>query len=148
VTEAGGTSCVLLSCSTLEHWALPQNCLAEILAPGAGGEAPDGGMIWRGREVPVLESGAGGVIPWRRSRGAADLVAILIGRPWRGCDYFGVAVRAEGLAVVSLRAGDLTEAPGREVQHARAAFHLGGVLYQVPDLDALQRRASAAAAMI
>ena len=124
--------CVLLSPNRDERWAVPQNCLAEILTLGIGHDAPLDTVNWRGRQVPVVDFGV--------ASGGARLVAVFLGLAGEGCDYWGVAVNGAGLAVVSLSPGEVTDAPDAVVEHAQAAFRYGDALYQVPDLERLQRR--------
>ena len=50
------------------------------------------------------------------------LVAIFLGLKGEGCEYWGVAVRGEGLRVVSLSPEEVEDVPEQVQQHATAAF--------------------------
>jgi hypothetical protein len=138
------TRCVLIPCSTDEHWAVPQNCLAEITTVNADSEEPPETIDWRGREVPVIDFGAGCETPWSERRVGTGLVAIFLGLAGEGCEYWGVALRGNALAVANLAPDTVSDAPDRAVEHASGAFEYEGVLYQVPDLDGLQKKLAAA----
>ena len=94
--------CVLIPCSTTETWAVPQNCLAEIMTLNTDTALPPDEVNWRGRTVPVLDFGSDDGSLWREPHRGAGLVAIFLGLRGEGCEYWGVAVRGEGLKVVSL----------------------------------------------
>ena len=145
--EAESHWCVLLPCSGSEFWAVPQNALAEIVTLHAVPEQPPEVMQWRSESVPVLDFGRDDGSRWRERVGGSGLVAVLLGLEGEGCDYWGVAVRGEGLAVRRVAPADVRDAPDAVAEHASAAFVLGGVTYQVPDLVALQRRIAASMAV-
>jgi hypothetical protein len=132
--------CVLIPCSNTETWAVPQNCLAEIVTLPADTQLPPGQVQWRERKVPVLDLGNGDGSLWRQPRRETGLVAIFLGLRGEGCEYWGVAVRGEGLVVAGLSPEAVEDMPGRALEHATAAFMFNGVLCQVPDLDGLQKR--------
>lgn len=132
--------CVLIPCSKTETWAVPQNCLAEIVTLQADTPSPPRQVIWRERTVPVLDLGSDDGSLWRQPRREAGLVAIFLGLKGEGCEYWGVAVRGEGLAVAGLSPEEVEDVSGRTLEHATAAFIFKGVLCQVPDLDGLQKR--------
>jgi len=134
-------SCVLIPCSTRESWAVPQVCLAEILTLQTAVESPPAEVEWRGCTVPVLDMGKDDEASWQEQRGAG-LVAIFLGLQGEGCDYWGVAVRGEGLVVEIVSPEEVSDAPDEVLPHATAAFRLNDVLYQVPDLDGFQRKLS------
>ena len=142
MTEDAMRWCVLIPCSTEETWAVPQICLAEILTLQTDAEQPPEEVEWRGRQVPVLDMGSEDGSSWQGSRRGAGLVAIFLGLEGEGCEYWGVAVRGEGLSVEKVSTDDVLDAPEEVRSHATAAFRLHGALYQVPDLDALQKNIS------
>ena len=132
--------CVLIPCSTTETWAVPQNCLAEIMTLNVDTALPPDAVSWRGRTVPVLDFGSDDDSLWREPHRGAGLVAIFLGLRGEGCEYWGVAVRGEGLKVVSLAPEEVEDVPEQASQYATAAFNFNGVLCQVPDLDSLQKK--------
>jgi len=132
--------CVLIPCSKTETWAVPQNCLGEIMTLHTDTVLPPDEVNWRGRTVPVLDFGSDDGSLWREPRRGAGLVAIFLGLKGEGCEYWGVAVRGQGLRVVSLSPEQVEDAPERMQQHATAAFNFNGVLCQVPDLDSFQKK--------
>jgi hypothetical protein len=138
-----GRWCVLLPCSSSEHWAVPQNTLAEIVTLPADEEQPPEVLDWRGNSVPVLDFGDDDEAPWRERLSGTGLVAVFLGLEGENCDYWAVAVRGEGLAVRQISSEMLEDAGDVTVEHASSAFNLGGTVYQVPDLLALQRRIAA-----
>lgn len=136
------TSCVLIPCSQSESWAVPQICLAEIFTlPGTTGNEPPAEVEWRGQSVPVLDLGKEDGKSWHEQRGAG-LVAIFLGLEGEGCEYWGVAIRGEGLAIEKISSEQVTDAPDDVLPHATAAFRLNETLYQVPDLDGFQKKFS------
>jgi len=139
MTDESLRSCVLIPCSKTEAWAVPQICLAEILTLQTSAEEPPREVEWRGVTVPVLDMGPGDGSEWRESRGTG-LIAIFLGLKGEGCEYWGVAVRGDGLKVEKVSPEDIEDAAEAVLPHATAAFQLNGVLYQVPDLDELQKR--------
>jgi hypothetical protein len=132
--------CVLIPCSATETWAVPQNCLAEIMTLNTDTALPPDEVTWRGRTVPVLDFGSDDGSLWREPHRGAGLVAIFLGLRGEGCEYWGVAVRGEGLRVVGLSPEEVEDEPERASQHATAAFNFNGVLCQVPDLDSFQKK--------
>jgi len=135
-------SCVLIPCSQSESWAVPQICLAEILTLQTAAETPPEEVEWRGRTVPVIDMGREDGTSWQEHRGVG-LVAIFLGLEGEGCDYWGVAVRGEGLAIEKISPEEVSDASDDVLPHASAAFRLNDVLYQVPDLDSFQKKISA-----
>jgi hypothetical protein len=140
MTDSALKHCVLVPCSETERWAVPQNCLGEIQVVNSDTGSPPESISWRGREVPVLDFGPEDSTPWCESRNGTGLVAIFLGLKGDDCEYWGVAVRGNGLTVTSLSSDDIGDASDRVADHASAAFEYHGVLYQVPDLDGLQKR--------
>ena len=139
MTDDAKQWCVLIPCSNTETWAVPQNCLAEIMTLKTDTALPPDEVNWRGRTVPVLDFGSDDGSLWREPHRGAGLVAIFLGLRGEGCEYWGVAVRGEGLKVVSLSPEEVEDMPERTSQHATAAFIFNGVLCQVPDLDSFQK---------
>ncbi len=138
--------CVLLPLGSGQRWAVPQACLAEILTLQADDGQPPSELSWRGLSVPVLDPGYDGELPWLDPRIGAGLVAVLLGEAGEGCDYWAVALRGAGLAVRRVLAEDCEDQPEQVLEDALAAFTLDEILYQVPDLTALHRRAAATVA--
>lgn len=136
------TSCVLIPTSQSESWAVPQICLAEIFTLPSATDTPPEEVEWRGRTVPVLDMGKEDGVSWQEHRGVG-LVAIFLGLKGEGCDYWGVAVRGDGLAIEKISAGEVEDASDDILPHATAAFRLNDVLYQVPDLESFQKKISA-----
>jgi hypothetical protein len=132
--------CVLIPCSRTETWAVPQNCLGEIVTLHSDTVLPPDEITWRGRTVPVLDFGSDDGSLWREPRRGAGLVAVFLGLKGEGCEYWGVAVRGQGLRVVSLSPEEVKDMPEQVQQHATAAFNFNGVLCQVPDLDSFQKK--------
>ncbi|MDX1732751.1 MAG: hypothetical protein R3228_00210 [Halioglobus sp.] len=143
MSESTATSCVLIPCSETERWAVPQACLAEIQVVNSTSEDPPPAISWRGREVPVLDRGEGGEVPWAERRIGTGLVAIFLGREESECEYWGVAIRGQGLTVASLVPADINDASSEAADDASSAFIYNDVLYQVPDLDGLQKHIAA-----
>ena len=139
MTEQANTACVFVPCSDSECWAVPQSCLAEIQVVNSTSEDPPDRLEWRGHDVPVVDFGQGGSARWRERRVGTGLVAIFLGLNGENCDYWGVAIRGEGLDLVSIPADELTDAADEAVEHAVSAFKYNDNLYQIPDLDGLQR---------
>lgn len=140
MTDNAKRWCVLIPCSNTETWAVPQNCLAEIMTLNVDTLLPPDEVSWRGRTVPVLDFGSDDGSLWRGPRRGAGLVAIFLGLRGEGCEYWGVAVRGEGLRVVSLSPEEVEDVPEQASPHATAAFTFKGVLCQVPDLDSFQKK--------
>jgi len=140
MTEETFTHCVLVPCSETERWAVPQNCLAEILTINSTAAAPPDEVLWRGMQVPVVDVGAGSEIPWSDERLGTGLVAVFLGLRGEGCEYWGVALRATGLEVVALSPEDVSDRPEAVSEYGTAAFEYQGIVYQVPDIDRLQKK--------
>ena len=134
---------VLMPCSMTQSWAVPPNSIAEIVTLQATTEQPPEELEWRGQTIPVLDFGFDEDCSWREQLGGTGLIAIFLGLKGEGCDYWGVAVRGEGLAVKRVAAADVEDAPESVLQHATAAFKLDDVIYQVPDLAVFQRKIAA-----
>ena len=131
--------CVLIPCSRDEVWAVPQICLAEIYTLHTDSDLPPEEINWRDRKVPVMDLGPDDGSVWRETRRGSGLIAIFLGLEGEACDYWGVAVRGEGLTVAKMGAEEVSDAPDAVVEHATAAFERDGVIYQVPDLAQLQK---------
>lgn len=131
--------CVFLPCSDEEVWVLPQNCLAEIVTVSAAGDRPPQQILWRGKQVPVLDLAAEDEQPWRDSHGGAGLIAVVLGLRDEGCDYWGVALRGEGLGMKDIADDQVEDVPDLALERSVGAFRLHGDVYQIPDLLELQR---------
>jgi hypothetical protein len=140
MTEENLRWCVLIPCSARETWAVPQICLAEIYTLHTESELPPEEIDWRDHKVPVLDLGADDGSPWRESRRDSGLIAIFLGLEGEDCEYWGVAVRGDGLTATRVPAEEVKDVPDAVVDHATAAFEFKGVTYQVPDLAKLQKK--------
>ncbi|CAA0121863.1 Uncharacterised protein [Halioglobus japonicus] len=132
--------CALIPCSGTETWAVPQNCLAEIVTLHTDAEQPPEEIIWRDRAVPVLDMGSEDGSAWQQPSRDAGLVAVFLGLKGEGCEYWGVAIRGQGLKVAPLVAEEVEEVTEGVQDYATAAFMFNGVLCQVPDLDSFQKK--------
>ena len=127
--------CVFLPCSEEETWAVPQNCLGEIITLHDVAEEPPEDINWRGHEVPVLDLDKDGSTPWRESHGGTGRVAIFLGLDGQPSSYWGLALRGEGLAMDTLLDDQLEALPEEEiVPHALGGFRARDKVYQIPDL--------------
>ncbi len=138
--------CVLLPLGAELQWAVPQSCLAEILTLQPEGDEPPASVGWRGRDVPVLDPGSANAEPWRDRRTGTALIAVMLGVTGKGCDYWAVALRGEGVAAHRLLADECEDRPDAVAENALAAFALNGSVYQVPDLPAIQQQAASVSA--
>lgn len=132
--------CVFLPCSAEELWALPQNCVAEIVTVPATGFGPPQEINWRGQAVPVLDLEADPERPWSDGDG---LIAVVLGLQGEGCDYWGVALRGDGLGMMDIATEEVEDSPQLAQERSVGAFRLAGCIYQIPDLLALQREITA-----
>jgi chemotaxis signal transduction protein len=132
--------CVLLPAGVGRSWVVPQCCLGEIVTVPAVDERPPQVIEWRGQQVPVANFDATGASPWRESGGSSGLVAVVLGERDERCQYFGIAVRGDGLGVIRLADADIEDLPCSDLPpYTLAAFRLQDNEYQVPDLLAVQR---------
>ena len=138
----GGSACVLLPVATGETWAVPQNCLAEILTVHTTEEQAPVEVEWRGRQVPVLSLRGEDDAPWCDPRRGAGLVAIFLGLEGEELEYYGVAVAGDGMGAARITAEVIEDVPEEMTELATAAFRYEGTTCQVPDLDRLQQRVS------
>ncbi|MEM8563026.1 MAG: chemotaxis protein CheW [Pseudomonadota bacterium] len=139
MTDQVCTNCVVLPCSSDRYWAVPQNCLGEIVTVPTKSETPPEDICWRGELLPVVDFGAKDDLPWRDKLTGAGLVAVILGRKQETCPYFAVALRGDALAIQQLVDEDIEDLPDSEYEYAAAAFRMKGKTYQVPDLWSLQR---------
>lgn len=138
MSEQKQRMCVLLPCAVDRIWAVPQNCLAEILTLPASEDSVPVQVNWRGIDIPVMDfSGATG-LPWLDENNGTGLIAVMLGLRGTGPDYWGVALRGDGLSARQIDADDCTDRPDAVQEHTLAAFELDGRVYQVPDLPVLQ----------
>jgi len=145
MSDRSDRMCVLLPCSGDQRWAVPQSCLAEILTVPAGEGVPPDFVEWRGTEIPVLDIGAVGDVPWQNHRSGTGLIAVVVGIRGMGVDFWGLALRGGNLSVRKVEDRDCEDLPEAVLDHSLAAFSLDGVVYQVPDLTAWQGLAAQAA---
>ena len=140
MTDKPSSWCVLLPCSKDEKWAIPQNCLAEIVTLPAQDDEPPAHFTWRGQEVPVLDLDKKHELPWRDARAGAGLVAVMLGLQEGSWEYCGVALRGEGLGMKDLASESIEDASELAMAGSSSAFRMGGELYQVPNLQELHVR--------
>ncbi len=138
--------CVFLPCASDQVWAVPQNCLAEIVSVADAGQTPPSEISWRGQQVPVLDLESDSAAPWVERSGETGLLAVILGLKDEGCDYWAVALRGEGLGMKDVLTEELQDCPDEALPRSVGAFRMGGSLYQVPDLLELQRGVSDSAA--
>ncbi len=137
--------CVLLPCSNGEHWAVPHNCLAEIVTlPIGDDDSPPAEITWRGQAVPVLDLGETGDASWRESHGGTGLIAVFLGLEGEGLEYWGLVLRGVGLGTTHLLDDDIEDCETPEGELYSAAFRIGDDTYRVPDLFAVQKHMSRA----
>lgn len=139
MSEQAAYPCIVLPCSASRLWVLPQACLGEIVTVATTDELPPGEISWRGETVPVVDFGAGDDASWRDTLTGCGLIAILLGRDGENCRFWGVALRGAGLGVAMLGEGEIEDVPEAVQEYACAAFRLQEIIYQVPDLLAIQR---------
>lgn len=137
MAESALRKCLFLPRSASEIWAVPKNCLAEIVTLYRVDEDPPATVSWRGQEVPVVDADRGRQTPWRDPRARTGLVAILLGIDGTGCEYLGVPLRGVGLGLYEVPEEEVVDCPGQALAGSRGAFTWRGVTYQVPDLMAL-----------
>jgi len=146
MSENSSRWCVLLPCSKTESWAVPQNCLAEIVTVHGADERPPEDINWRGEAIPVLDFGRDDGSCWRDTHGSA-LVAVILGLEGDACKYWGLAIRGDGLGTIDINEETLEDVPDAALEHASTAFRLRDTVYQVPDLPTLQRQISESLAL-
>jgi hypothetical protein len=132
--------CVLLPCSSQETWAVPQKCLAEIVTLPTEASSPPTELFWRGRDVPILDLDRGNVAPWRDSRAATGLIAVMLGLKGGSWEYYGVALRGGGLNMKDLSREQIEDVPELALKGSSAAFRMNGKVYQIPDMASLPER--------
>ncbi len=130
--------CVFLPAREGQVWAVPQNCLGEIVTLQDAETAPPPAITWRGQRVPVIDFGGPDGPRWRDEKTVSGLIAVFLGIREQACDYWGLALRGPGLGVRRLEDAACTDRPEACGEYALAAFEFEGRLYQVPDLPALQ----------
>lgn len=135
--------CVLLPCSKHERWAVPQNCLAEIVTLPTDSEEPPEQLNWRGQELSVLNLDQDSELPWRDVRAGTGLVAVMLGLKGGAWEYFGVALRGAGLGMKDLAGEAIEDVPELAVEGAASAFRMRDEIYQIPQLQELHERHSA-----
>ena len=143
VDDISSRWCVLLPCSPGETWAVPQNCLAEIVNVPSDSEEPPTHFSWRGQDVPLVNLDQAQDAPWRDARAGTGLVAVMLGLKGGAWEYCGVALRGEGLGMKDLAGEAIEEAPDLALENSFSAFRMDGEVYQVPKLQELHARSSA-----
>lgn len=139
MNKTASTQCVVLPCTERDLWAVPDNCLAEIVTRPADASAPPRQITWRGEQVPVLDLQAGDDAHWGAAHGGTGLIAVLLGPGATGIAYWGVVLRSAGLRVQAVTEA-VEDAADDAADYALTAFRQDGVLYQVPDLATLEGR--------
>ncbi len=132
--------CVFLPCSREEIWAVPQNCLAEIVTLQGVNEVPPEQIRWRGREIAVLDLDDSATAAWKDPIGETGLIAVILGLKGQGNEYWAVALRGEGLAVRDISLEQIKDTPDKVLERSSSAFELGDIIYQVPDLPEMQKQ--------
>ena len=143
MSEKTSSWCVLLPCSKNEKWAVPQNCLAEIVTLPAADDEPPAQFTWRGQEVSVMDLDEEHESSWRDARAGTGLVAVMLGLHGGAWKYCGVALRGEGLGMKDLASEFIEDASEHVLENSTSAFSMGGEIYQVPNLQELHMRTSA-----
>jgi len=131
-------SWVALPCAPGRIWAVPRACVGEILTLAGEPAEPPTEVQWRGARVPVIDPNPG--------EGSAGLVAIILGLRDTPGGHWAVALRGDGLGIQDLRGDEMEDEATAIEAGAVGAFRMRGVLYQVPDLPALQRLAGSGGA--
>ena len=132
--------CIFLPCGKGETWAVSHNAVAEIVAVDAVGVEPPEQLMWRGNNLAVFDPGLGTGTPWREAPGSTGHVAVLLGLEGAALEYWGVALRGEGLTIKDLRREVIEEAQDRAKEHAVTAFRLHDQLVQIPDFAMMQHQ--------
>ena len=143
MSEKNSSWCVLLPCSSKEKWAVPQNCLAEIVTLPADDDEPPTQFTWRGQEVSVMDLDDKHESSWRDKRAGTGLVAVMLGLQGGAWKYCGVALRGEGLGMKDLASESIEDASDHALESSISAFSMGGEIYQVPNLQELHTRTPA-----
>lgn len=139
MSSPGTRMCVLMPLGDDLRWVVPQSCLAEILTLATDDVNPPQTVAWRGLDLPVVDAGARSGTPWRNVQGGTGLVAVILGVGGEGSEYWGLALRGDGLSIRDVQEADCQDLPQSAREHSLAAFALDGLVYQVPDLPSIQR---------
>lgn len=129
-------SWVALPCTPGRIWAVPRESIGEILTLAGEPAEPPAHIQWRGTRVPVIDPAAG-----EGAGQPAGLVAVILGLRESPGGHWAVALRGDGLGIHEVSADEMEDDAGAIEEGAVGAFRMNGVLYQVPDLPALQCRA-------
>lgn len=140
MNETASRWCVLLPCSKEEKWAVPQNCLAEIVTLATEANDPPEQFQWRGQSVPILDLDEAHESPWADERAGTGLVAVMLGLKGGAWEYCGVALRGQGLAMKDLAKESIEDTPDLALECSNSAFRMGGEVYQIPKLQELHSR--------
>lgn len=137
MTASQRQSCILLPCRSGQTWAVPPNCLAEIAALPL--VAATGRARWRGLEIPLLPASS----PiFAGSWPDTCPCAIFMGLGNQAASYWALPLADSGIRAVALVQTEMEEATEQLQPGCLAAFRWAGCLCQVPDLPALQARAT------
>ena len=123
-----------------ETWAVPQNVVAEIVTVNEADAVPPVDLAWRGRTLPVFDPGADSQTPWCNEFGRTGLVAVLLGLEGAALEYWGLALRGDGLTIKDMRTETVQDARDEAYTHAITAFRLNEQLVQIPDLALMQHK--------
>lgn len=132
--------CIFLPCGRGEMWAVSQNAVAEIVVVDAMISQPPEQLMWRGKNLPVLDPGLGTGTPWCEKPGCTGLVAVMLGLEGAELEYWGLALRGEGLTIKDIRRETVEDAQEQAHEHAVTAFRLHEQLVQIPDLAMMQHQ--------
>ena len=116
--------CVLIPCSTTETWAVPQNCLGEIMTLNTDTALPPDEVSWRGRTVPVLDFGSddGSLLARAAPRCWARWRSFL-GSKAKGASTGEWPCVVKGLRVVSLSPEEVEDVPERTQSACHGRLH-------------------------
>jgi hypothetical protein len=132
--------CVFLPLGSGETWAVSQNVVAEIVTVPATGSEPPEELVWRGTTVSILDPGVATQTPWCDQYGRAGLVAVLLGLEGGDLQYWGVALRGQGLTIKDMHREAVEDARDEAHTDAITAFRLNQQLVQIPDLAMMQHK--------
>ncbi|WP_146003536.1 hypothetical protein [Kineobactrum sediminis] len=137
-----GLRCVLLPCAGPHTWAVPQDCIAEIVTMTG---SVSGHLGWRGCEVPVYGPDNYPIDTATDALAATTAIfVVFFGLRGRGCDYWAVRLQGHGLTSTELSESAIEDRPDLLLPGFLAAFTLAGKTCQVPDLPFLQSQVAAA----
>ena len=130
--------CIFLPCGNGDTWAVPQNAVAEIVTVEGHSSEPPKTIMWRGRNLPVVDPSTDKSTAWRDKYGRSGLVAVILGLEGEELEYWGVALRGEGLTIKDMRSETVEEAQDEAQERSLTAFRLNQHVVQIPDLAKMQ----------